>query len=136
MIWGYYISPMMYGQNAIAINEFLDDRWSTVSSFKGHKNSRFAVNFYHIIWFSSYLNIYDHCIFKIHIYYMLDIILISMVQPTPPNSSQPTVGKTLLKERGLFTDEYWYWICIAALLGFSLLFNFLFIGALTFLNSK
>ncbi|GLU19232.1 hypothetical protein SLE2022_354930 [Rubroshorea leprosula] len=29
MIWGYYISPMMYGQNAIAINEFLDDRWST-----------------------------------------------------------------------------------------------------------
>ncbi|KAG2674487.1 hypothetical protein I3843_13G123100 [Carya illinoinensis] len=82
MIWGYYISPMMYGQNAIAINEFLDDRWST---------------------------------------------------PTP-NSSQPTVGKTLLKERGLFTEEYWYWICIAALLGFSLLFNFLFIAALTFLN--
>ena len=31
MIWGYYVSPMMYGQNAIAINEFLDDRWSTVS---------------------------------------------------------------------------------------------------------
>ncbi|KAI7742385.1 hypothetical protein M8C21_015295, partial [Ambrosia artemisiifolia] len=28
MIWGYYISPMMYGQNAIMINEFLDDRWS------------------------------------------------------------------------------------------------------------
>ncbi|XP_040992884.1 pleiotropic drug resistance protein 2-like [Juglans microcarpa x Juglans regia] len=82
MIWGYYISPMMYGQNAIAINEFLDDRWST---------------------------------------------------PTP-NSGQPTVGKTLLKERGLFTEEYWYWICIAALLGFSLLFNFLFIAALTFLN--
>lgn len=30
MIWGYYLSPMMYGQNAIAINEFLDDRWSAV----------------------------------------------------------------------------------------------------------
>ncbi|KAL0928880.1 hypothetical protein M5K25_000808 [Dendrobium thyrsiflorum] len=27
-IWGYWISPMMYGQNAIAINEFLDPRWS------------------------------------------------------------------------------------------------------------
>ncbi|MCD9561243.1 Pleiotropic drug resistance protein 2 [Datura stramonium] len=27
--WGYYISPMTYGQNAIAINEFLDKRWST-----------------------------------------------------------------------------------------------------------
>lgn len=37
MIWGYYASPMMYGQNAIVINEFLDDRWSAVmfpSSFE------------------------------------------------------------------------------------------------------
>ena len=32
MIWGYYVSPMMYGQNAIAINEFLDKRWNTVST--------------------------------------------------------------------------------------------------------
>ncbi|KAL3354437.1 hypothetical protein AABB24_018872 [Solanum stoloniferum] len=81
MIWGYYLSPMMYGQNAIAINEFLDDRWSA-----------------------------------------------------PTNGSQPTVGKTLLHDRGLFTTETWYWICIAALFGFSLLFNVLFIAALTFLN--
>ncbi|KAK4717280.1 hypothetical protein R3W88_015618 [Solanum pinnatisectum] len=27
--WGYYASPMSYAQNAIAINEFLDKRWST-----------------------------------------------------------------------------------------------------------
>ncbi|KAJ8568453.1 hypothetical protein K7X08_027986 [Anisodus acutangulus] len=81
MIWGYYVSPMMYGQNAIAINEFLDDRWSA-----------------------------------------------------PTNGSQPTVGKTLLHDRGLFTTETWYWICIGALFGFSLFFNVLFIAALTFLN--
>lgn len=31
MIWGYYASPMMYGLNAISINEFLDERWSNVS---------------------------------------------------------------------------------------------------------
>lgn len=30
MIWGYYVSPMMYGQNAIVMNEFLDDRWNIV----------------------------------------------------------------------------------------------------------
>ncbi|KAL9684788.1 hypothetical protein QQ045_022229 [Rhodiola kirilowii] len=30
MRWAYYVSPMMYGQNAIVINEFLDKRWSTV----------------------------------------------------------------------------------------------------------
>ncbi|KAI8569221.1 hypothetical protein RHMOL_Rhmol02G0261800 [Rhododendron molle] len=28
MIWGYYISPLMYGQNAVVMNEFLDKRWS------------------------------------------------------------------------------------------------------------
>lgn len=32
MIWGYYVSPMMYGQTAIVMNEFLDKRWSTVWS--------------------------------------------------------------------------------------------------------
>ncbi|KAG6516766.1 pleiotropic drug resistance protein 2-like [Zingiber officinale] len=26
-IWGFWSSPLMYGQNAIAINEFLDPRW-------------------------------------------------------------------------------------------------------------
>ncbi|PQQ10338.1 pleiotropic drug resistance protein 2 [Prunus yedoensis var. nudiflora] len=82
MIWGYYVSPMMYGQNAIAINEFLSDRWST------------PVN----------------------------------------NSRMPTVGKNILRDRGLYTDEYWYWICVAALFGFSVLFNVLFIASLTFLN--
>lgn len=54
----------------------------------------------------------------------------------PNGSAEPTVGKTLLKERGLFVDEHWYWICIGALVGFSLLFNVLFIAALTYLNHK
>lgn len=81
MIWGYYISPMMYGQNAIAINEFLSERWST-----------------------------------------------------PTNGTESTVGKTLLKDRGLFRTESWYWICIFALFGFTVLFNVLFIAALTYLN--
>ncbi|KAK8579730.1 hypothetical protein V6N12_070040 [Hibiscus sabdariffa] len=79
MIWGYYISPMSYGQNAIVITEFLDKRWST-----------------------------------------------------PFGNS--TVGKLLLKSRGMYTEEFWYWICVAALLGFSLLFNLCFIAALTYLN--
>lgn len=44
MIWGYYVSPMMYGQNAIAINEFLDDRWSTVISLKS-LSTKFSLYF-------------------------------------------------------------------------------------------
>ncbi|KAE9619280.1 putative iron-chelate-transporting ATPase [Lupinus albus] len=84
MIWGYYASPMMYGQNAIAINEFLDERWSAPN-----------------------------------------------IDPIIP---EPTVGKALLKARGMYTEDYWYWICIGALIGFSLIFNICFILALTFLN--
>ncbi|MCO5595653.1 hypothetical protein L7F22_049698 [Adiantum nelumboides] len=29
-VWGYWISPMMYGQNALAVNEFLAPRWSSL----------------------------------------------------------------------------------------------------------
>ncbi|XP_030543022.1 pleiotropic drug resistance protein 2-like [Rhodamnia argentea] len=84
MIWGYYVSPMMYGQNAIVINEFLDKRWS--------------------------------------------------IPNTDPRISEPTIGRVLLKYRGMFVEDHWYWICIGALLGFSLLFNVCFILALTYLN--
>ncbi|RVX20123.1 Pleiotropic drug resistance protein 2 [Vitis vinifera] len=82
MIWGYYASPMMYGQNAIAINEFLDERWNN-----------------------------------------------------PVTNSTDSVGVTLLKEKGLFSEEHWYWICVGVLFAFSLLFNVLFIAALSFFNS-
>ncbi|XP_021903944.1 LOW QUALITY PROTEIN: pleiotropic drug resistance protein 2-like [Carica papaya] len=84
MIWGYYASPMSYGQNAIVINEFLDGRWST---------------------------------------------------PNPVTLiDEPTVGKALLRSRGMFTEEYWYWICVGALMGFSVIFNLCFITALTYLD--
>ncbi|RDY09750.1 ABC transporter G family member 39, partial [Mucuna pruriens] len=84
MMWGYYISPMMYGQNAIVINEFLDERWSKPN--------------------------------------------------TDPRTDAPTIGKVLLKGRGFFTEDYWFWICIGALFGYALIFNLLFIVALTYLN--
>ncbi|KAH6797602.1 pleiotropic drug resistance 6 [Perilla frutescens var. hirtella] len=80
--WAYYISPMSYGQNAIAINEFLSKRWSSVN----------------------------------------------------PQFTQPTVGKVLLQSRGFYTEDYWFWISVSALLGFSVLYNIFFIAALTFLN--
>nr|QVT92310.1 ABC transporter [Salvia miltiorrhiza] len=34
-IWGYWSSPMMYGQNAIAVNEFLGKSWNHISSSSG-----------------------------------------------------------------------------------------------------
>lgn len=60
-----------------------------------------------------------------------------LLQPnTDPQYSQPTVGKVLLQARGFYTEDYWFWICASALLGFSILYNVLFIIALTYLNRE
>ncbi|XP_020535290.1 pleiotropic drug resistance protein 1 isoform X2 [Jatropha curcas] len=81
-IWGYWISPMMYGQNAVAVNEFLGKSWSNVLPYSMEK-----------------------------------------------------LGIAVLKSRGYFTEAFWYWIGIGALIGFTLLFNVAYTLALTYLNS-
>nr|GEZ66761.1 plant PDR ABC transporter associated [Tanacetum cinerariifolium] len=73
--WGFYVSPMMYAQNALVLNEFLDKRWSTPN--------------------------------------------------IDPLINSTTVGEALLKSRSFFTKDYSFWICIGALLGFSVIFNLL-----------
>ncbi|KAK0596144.1 hypothetical protein LWI29_013201 [Acer saccharum] len=50
-----------------------------------------------------------------------------------PNSTE-TLGVAVLKSRGFFTEAYWYWLGVGALIGFTLLFNFGFTLALTYLN--
>ncbi|CAI8614414.1 unnamed protein product [Vicia faba] len=49
-----------------------------------------------------------------------------------PNSTEP-LGIEVLKSRGFFTESYWYWIGVGALIGYTLLFNLGYILALTFL---
>jgi len=69
---------------------------------------------------------FKHCYF---------LFFFNILQPNKDTRiDAPTVGKVLLKARGLFTEDYWYWICIGVLVGFSLLFNLLFILSLTYLN--
>ncbi|WRX34809.1 ABC transporter-like [Theobroma cacao] len=38
-LWGYWISPLMYGQNAIAVNEFLGNSWRHVKKGKESQKS-------------------------------------------------------------------------------------------------
>ncbi|CAD5187842.1 unnamed protein product [Musa acuminata subsp. malaccensis] len=80
-IWGYWISPLMYAQNAISINELLGHSW-------------------------------DKKVAKYNI----------------------TLGESALKEYGMFTESYWFWIGICALFGYTILFNILFTLFLTYLN--
>ncbi|KAG0538401.1 hypothetical protein BDA96_03G232900 [Sorghum bicolor] len=82
-IWGYWISPMMYAQNALSVNEMLGHSW--------------------------------------------DKILNSSM-------SNETLGVQSLKSRGIFPEAKWYWIGLAALIGFVMLFNCLFTLALAYLK--
>ncbi|KAM5564596.1 pleiotropic drug resistance protein 1-like [Rosa sericea] len=80
-LWGYWVSPLMYGQNAIAVNEFLGKSWSHV----------------------------------------------------PPGSTE-SLGVMVLKSHGIFPEAHWYWIGVAALVGYTFLFNIIIIFALQYLD--
>ncbi|KAJ7966134.1 Pleiotropic drug resistance ABC transporter [Quillaja saponaria] len=80
-LWGYWFSPLMYVQNAIAVNEFLGKSWRHV----------------------------------------------------PPNSTEP-LGVTVLKSRGIYPEAHWYWLGVAATIGYIIVFNFLFTLALEYLD--
>ncbi|KAK3164744.1 hypothetical protein QOZ80_1AG0024050 [Eleusine coracana subsp. coracana] len=78
-IWGYWVSPLSYAQNAISTNEFLGHSWNK------------------------------------------------------PNGKE-TLGVSVLKSRGMFTEAKWYWIGFVALIGYTLLFNLLYTVALSVLG--
>eukprot|EP01018_Ginkgo_biloba_P004085 Gb_15493 [translate_table: standard] len=80
-IWGYWLSPLMYAQNAISVNEFLGHKWDK-----------------------------------------------------PTNHGNDTLGVSFLNSRGIFPHGYWYWIGIAALVGYTFLFNATFTMALDYLK--
>ncbi|KAJ9692497.1 hypothetical protein PVL29_011517 [Vitis rotundifolia] len=48
--------------------------------------------------------------------------------------STESLGVTVLKSRGFFTDAHWYWIGAGALLGFIFVFNFFYTLCLNYLN--
>uniref|UniRef100_A0A0E0JZ33 ABC transporter domain-containing protein n=1 Tax=Oryza punctata TaxID=4537 RepID=A0A0E0JZ33_ORYPU len=50
------------------------------------------------------------------------------------NIDAKTVGEAILKSKGLFTEEWGFWLSIGALVGFIILFNTLYILALTYLS--
>ncbi|KAL2642881.1 hypothetical protein R1flu_010468 [Riccia fluitans] len=82
-IWGYWISPLAYAQNAVQVNEFLAPEWG-----KPLENT------------------------------------------TPPVS----LGVAYLKSVNLFTGGYWYWIAIAVMIGYTILFNVMFGWTITYLD--
>uniref|UniRef100_J3MLF4 ABC transporter domain-containing protein n=1 Tax=Oryza brachyantha TaxID=4533 RepID=J3MLF4_ORYBR len=54
------------------------------------------------------------------------------INDTSINAS--TIGKAFLKSKGYFTEEWGYWLSIAAMIGFMIVFNILYVCALTLLR--
>uniref|UniRef100_A0A7N0UHR1 ABC transporter domain-containing protein n=1 Tax=Kalanchoe fedtschenkoi TaxID=63787 RepID=A0A7N0UHR1_KALFE len=78
--WGFWLSPMSYGEIGISVNEFLAPRWQKVLA------------------------------------------------------GNTTLGIQILTSHGLNYKSYFFWISVAALFGFMIVFDLGFVTALTFLN--
>ncbi|GAU19066.1 hypothetical protein TSUD_194030 [Trifolium subterraneum] len=50
------------------------------------------------------------------------------------NQTTDLLGKAVLKARSLYSESYWYWIGLGALVGYTILFNILFTIFLAYLN--
>lgn len=81
-IWGFWVSPLMYAQNAASVNEFLGHSWDKKAG----------------------------------------------------NYTDLSLGEAVLRARSLFSEAYWYWIGVGALIGYTVLFNGSFTFFLTYLN--
>ena len=85
---------------------------NSINKFKNSFNLHLVLPINNIYEFIYLINLNMHST-----KFWLNIILIPLVQPAI-NSSKPSVGKTHLKAKGMFTNEYLYWVCIATLLVF------------------
>ena len=69
-----------------------------------------------------------------HCVHIENSTFIRIIQIVPGQNE--TLGVTVLKARGIFTEAKWYWIGLAAMVGYTLLFNLLYTVALSALNRK
>lgn len=46
------------------------------------------------------------------------------------------LGDAVLKSRNLFTENYWYWIGVGAMVGYIVLFNLMFTFFISYLRRK
>lgn len=115
-VWAYWVSPLMYGQRAISVNEFSSSRWSKVCLLA-------------FVFFFILLLLFGLFIF-------LSYLLLLNVSFQGTVSGNNTVGTNVLLSHNLPTQDYWYWIGVGVLLAYAILFNALFTLALAFLNRK
>lgn len=106
--WAYWVSPLTYGYNSVAVNEMLAPRWM-------YKLVCFLVSF--LIPWRKYFHVAN-------------------LIPSQASDNVTRLGVAVLRNFEVFPEKEWYWIGIAALLGIAVLFNVLLTFSLMYLNRK
>ncbi|KAJ3670858.1 hypothetical protein LUZ60_008284 [Juncus effusus] len=95
-IWGYWISPLMYAQNAINVNEFLGHSWSKVlpgsTQALGVQVLKSRSVFPEARWYWIGLGVLFGYVFLLN-----GIFTLALAYLNPPGKSKPTVTEEELK---------------------------------------
>jgi ABC-type multidrug transport system permease subunit len=119
-IWGYWISPLTYAQQAISVNEMLAPRWSTVGALEflppTHENTAELHEscYCFLDAFSQLLLLHEFCycwmcsdIFCFNLFPCLIMFKFPGSMQIPPGTTK-TLGVQVLESRGQFPYAYWY----------------------------
>lgn len=119
-IWGYWISPLAYAQNGINVNEFLAPEWNKVS-----RPTRSSIGYPH------FLNL---CMGVLGDGRRPNEWGICLGQPY--GNSPLSLGVQFLNTVDIWPREYWYWIAVGVMVGYTIIFNILFTLTITVLGRK
>jgi hypothetical protein len=149
-IWGYWISPLTYAQQAIGVNEMLAPRWQTVVALSKlpqnphlkHKTHCCFIMWSHVQDPCRLMCCCHHCMlqlsavtesnFFVSNQHLLDNMLWVQLQ-FPFGNGTKSLGVQVLENRGQVTHAYWYWLGVGALVGFIIIFNIGFTVAIAFM---
>ncbi|XP_024402862.1 ABC transporter G family member 31 isoform X2 [Physcomitrium patens] len=97
-IWGYWISPLSYAQNAIAVNEFLAPRWQKISEITGRPlylsllQSRGIFTRWYWYWIGFAALIVYIVVFNV-------LAILALQHLNPLDKPQATVAEDTIKEK-------------------------------------
>eukprot|EP00898_Chlorokybus_atmophyticus_P004211 jgi/Chlat1/4791/Chrsp31S04779 len=105
-IWGYWVSPLSYGQNALALNEFTSARWQskiydsatgeTLGDAVLRQRGLFTNRVWEWIGFAALVGFY--ILFNI-------LVIIALHFGKTPESSEVVVPEEMLKQRNISREE-------------------------------
>ena len=135
-IWGFWVSPLSYGQRAISVNEFTATRWMEVRSLRlGTHFCQFSAASYNVTY--SWLKSKDiDWRFQVVDDFWSCLLVLETVSLQRSAFGNNTVGHNILILHSIPNDDYWYWIGVGVLLAYALLFSNIVTLALTYLNRK